>query len=152
MAALLQKLHIEFTKSRPRHSNDNALAESKNASVIRKHLGYDPIPGHWAPQLNDFHREHLNPYLNYHRPNMFPVLRIDDKARIKKQYPYTDMDTPYGKLKSLPNARSFLKTGITFEHLDPIALSISDNVAAQQMNEAKRQLFRTLFGQGRKAG
>jgi len=43
VAALLQKLHIEFTKSRPRHSNDNALAESKNASVIRKHLGYDPI-------------------------------------------------------------------------------------------------------------
>ena len=28
---------------------------------------------------------------------MLPVLRIDDKARIKKQYPYSDMDTPYGK-------------------------------------------------------
>ena len=28
---LLNKLLIEFTKSRPRHSNDNALAESKNA-------------------------------------------------------------------------------------------------------------------------
>jgi hypothetical protein len=36
---LLNKLNIEFTKSRPRHSNDNALAESKNGSVIRKHLG-----------------------------------------------------------------------------------------------------------------
>ena len=152
VAALLQKLHIEFTKSRPRHSNDNALAESKNASVIRKHLGYDHIPGHWAPQLNDFHREHLNPYLNYHRPCLFPVPRIDDKGRIKKQYPYTDMDTPYGKLKSLLNAHTFLKPGITFEHLDAIALSISDNVAAQQMNEAKRQLFRTIFGQGQKAG
>ena len=152
MAALLQKLHIGFTKSRPRHTNDKALAESNNASVIRKHLGYDPIPGHWVPQLNDFHREHLNPYLNYHRSCQFPVPRIDHKGRIKKQYPYTDMDTPYGKLKSLPNARSFLKPGITFEHLDAIALSISDNVAAQQMNEAKRQLFRTIFGQGRKAG
>lgn len=152
VAALLNKLAIEFTKSRPRHSNDNALAESKNASVIRKQLGYDHIPGHWAPQLNDFHREHLNPYLNYHRPCLFPVLRIDDKGRVKKQYPYTDMDTPYGKLKSLPNACSFLKPGITFEYLDAIALSISDNVAAQQMNEAKRQLFKTIFGQGRKAG
>ena len=39
VAKLLEKLRIEFTKSRPRHSNDNALAESKNASVIRKHLG-----------------------------------------------------------------------------------------------------------------
>ena len=31
---------VEFTKSR--QSNDNALAESKNASVVRKHLGYTP--------------------------------------------------------------------------------------------------------------
>jgi hypothetical protein len=152
VAALLQKLHIEFTKSRPRHSNDNALAESKNASVIRKHLGYAHIPGHWAPQLNDFHREHLNPYLNFHRPCLFPVSLFDDKGRVKKKYPYTDMDTPYGKLRSLPNACTFLKPGISFEQLDAIALSISDNVAAQQMNEAKQQLFKAIFGQGQKAG
>ena len=40
VAELLNKLNIEFTKSRPRHSNDNALPESKNASVVRKHLGW----------------------------------------------------------------------------------------------------------------
>ena len=62
------------------------------------------------------------------------------------------MDTPYGKLKSLPNAENFLKPGITFEQLDAIALRISDNEAAKQMSEAKRQLFTTIFEQGRKAG
>lgn len=36
---MLEKLGGEFTKSRPLHSNDNALAESKNVSVVRKHLG-----------------------------------------------------------------------------------------------------------------
>ncbi len=36
VAGLLEKLRIEFTKSRSRHSNDNALAESKNAAVVRK--------------------------------------------------------------------------------------------------------------------
>jgi transposase InsO family protein len=30
------KLEIELTKSRSSHSNDNALAESKNASIVRK--------------------------------------------------------------------------------------------------------------------
>ncbi|MGA8148982.1 MAG: hypothetical protein WB870_15625 [Gallionellaceae bacterium] len=35
VARLLEKLCIEFTKSRPRHSNDNALAESKNGAVAR---------------------------------------------------------------------------------------------------------------------
>ncbi|MCL6272282.1 hypothetical protein M3P05_20410, partial [Sansalvadorimonas sp. 2012CJ34-2] len=41
---LLNKLKIALTKSRSRHSNDNALVESKNGSVIRKILGYAHIP------------------------------------------------------------------------------------------------------------
>ena len=40
---LLNKLLIEQTKSRPRHSNDNGLVESKNGAVIRKHMGYTYI-------------------------------------------------------------------------------------------------------------
>ena len=36
VAELLNKLNIEFTKSRPRHSNDNALVETKNGAVVRK--------------------------------------------------------------------------------------------------------------------
>ncbi|WP_219988682.1 hypothetical protein [Leucothrix pacifica] len=34
VAELLEKLRIEFTKSRALHSNDNALAESKNVTVV----------------------------------------------------------------------------------------------------------------------
>jgi len=151
VAALLNKLNIEFTKSRPRHSNDNALAESKNASVIRKHLGYHHIPGRWAAPLNDFHRQHFNPYINFHRPCLFPVPHTDHKGKVKKRYPYEAMSTPYDKLKSLPQADTFLKPGVTFEQLDAIALALCDNAAAKQMNEAKRQLFKTIFEQARKA-
>jgi len=68
VAALLNKLLIEMTKSRPRHSNDNALAESKNGSIVRKHLGYTHIPQRHAPLINRFLTDHLNPYINYHRP------------------------------------------------------------------------------------
>ncbi|MCU7894843.1 MAG: integrase, partial [Candidatus Thiodiazotropha sp. (ex Lucinoma aequizonata)] len=149
VAKLLNKLTIEFTKSRPRQSNDNALAEPKNGSVIRKHLGYDHIPGGWAPQLNDFHRRHFNPYINFHRPCLFPVPHIDRKGRVKKRYPYEEMNTPYDKLKSLHKADTLLKPGITFEQLDAIALAISDNEAAKQMNEAKRKLFKTIFKQNK---
>jgi len=147
IAEMLEKLHIELTKSRPRHSNDNALAESKNGTILRKHLGYDHIPGHWAPQLNDFHRDHFNPYLNFHRPCFFPVPREDKKGKIKKSYPYKAMMTPYEKLKSLSDAARYLKPGMTFEQLDEIALSISDNEAVKQMNEAKRELFKSIFEQ-----
>ncbi len=38
VAKLLNKLNIEFTKSRSRQSNDNALAEGKNAHIVRKCL------------------------------------------------------------------------------------------------------------------
>ena len=39
VAKLLNKLLIEFTKSRPRRTNDQALVESKNGSVVRKQMG-----------------------------------------------------------------------------------------------------------------
>lgn len=70
---------------------------------------------------------------------------------MKKRYPYEEMKTPYDKLKSLPKAASFLKQDLSFDQLDAIALSISDNEAAKQMNEAKRKLFKTIFEQDRKA-
>ena len=40
---MLNNLLIRQTKSRARHSNDNALAETKNGSVIRKNIGYSFI-------------------------------------------------------------------------------------------------------------
>jgi transposase InsO family protein len=61
VAKLLSKLHIELTKSRSRHSNDNALAESKNASVVRKTYGYAHIGQHCATKLNAFNRKYLMP-------------------------------------------------------------------------------------------
>ena len=150
VAKLLNKLLIELTKSRPRQSNDNALAEAKNAAVVRKHLGYAHIPQKWAMLLNEFHQRHLNPYLNFHRPCFFPVTLTDPKGKQRKTYPYEQMMTPYEKLKSLPEAASYLKPGITFQNLDAIAYAISDNEAAKQMNEAKQQLFRTIHEQGKR--
>ena len=96
VAALLEKLRIdEFTKSRPRRSNDNALVESKNGSVIRKHLGYGHIPGRHAGRLNAFNREVLSPYLNYHRPCYFPSEEVDAKGKVRKRYRRQDIMTPY---------------------------------------------------------
>jgi hypothetical protein len=149
VARLLNKLLIELTKSRPRHSN--ALAETKNGALVRKHLGYEHIPQKWAPRLNDFHRRHFNPYINFHRPCFFPVIETDDKGKQRRRYPYKAMMTPYDKLKSLPNAKSYLKPGATFEHLDALAHQISDNEAAQKLQQAKRQLFQTIFEQPNRA-
>ena len=84
VARLLEKLRIELTKSRPRHTNDNALAESKNASVVRKHLGYVHIPQNFAREVNSFCRDYLNPYVNFHRPCFFSETTTDAKGREKR--------------------------------------------------------------------
>ena len=43
VATLLEKLRAEFTKPRPRHSNDNALVETQNGTVGRKPNPPSPI-------------------------------------------------------------------------------------------------------------
>jgi len=152
VAKLLNKLLIEEqTKSRSRHSNDNAQAESKNGSIVRKHLGYSHIPQRFASVVNDFCRDYLNPYVNFHRPCLFPETITDAKGRQRKRYPYQLMMTPYEKLKSLPDAPHFLKPGITFEHLDALAGSISDNEAAQRLNDARTALFTIISNRSKSA-
>ena len=144
VAKLLNKLNIELTKSRSRHGNDNALAESKNASVVRKTFGYSHIEQHGAGELNVFNRDYLNPFLNYHRPCYFPTTLTDDKGKQRKTYDYDKMMTPYEKLKSLNEAESFLKEKLTFDQLDKIAYGTSDNEFADQMNLAKKRLFKQI--------
>jgi len=152
VAKLLEKLRIEFTKSRSRHSNDNALAESKNGAVVRKLFGYGHIPQHWAPLINDFNHQHLNPYLNFHRPCFFPETCTDNKGKQRKVYHYENMMTPYDKLKSLPCASDYLKPDISFEILDKLAHQISDNQAADQLQKARQKLFKTIHGRTLKTG
>ena len=144
VAALLNKLLIEMTKSRPRHSNDNALAESKNGSIVRKHLGYTHIPQKYAPLINRFLIDYLNPYINYHRPCFFPETVIDHRGKQIKRYTYEMMMTPYDKLKSLPEPQIFLKPLVSFAQLDQIASEISDNQSAKQMNNARTNLFNNI--------
>ena len=152
VAQLLEKLHIEFTKSRSRHSNDNALVESKNGSVIRKHFGYTHIAQRWAALINEFNQQHLTPYLNYHRPCFFPKTHVDQKGKERKIYRYEHMMTPYEKLKSLDNAKDYLNPGVSFEILDKVALSTSDNQAADQLQMARQKLFKTIYGRPLKTG
>jgi transposase InsO family protein len=152
VAALLTKLLIEFTKSRSRQTNDNALAESKNSSVIRKLFGYAHIPQQWASLINTFNHETLFSYINYHRPCFFPKTVKDKNDKDKKIYPYECMMTPYDKLKSLENAQNYLKPGITFEILDKFALSQTDDQAAEQLQKERSKLFKTINERDLKSG
>ena len=93
----------------------------------------------------------LNPYVNFHRPCFFAKTITDSKGKERKQYLQKNMMTPYEKLKSVPKARDFLKPGITFTQLDSIATAMSDNEAAQRLNEARTKLFQSIHRRSKHA-
>ena len=146
VAALLDKLRIEFTRSRPRRSNDNGLAETKNGAVVRKLFGYEHIPQRHAVRFNIFCVEYLNPFLNFHRPCLFATELADPKkpGRIKRVYRAKDAMTPLDKLASLPAAATFMREGLTLEDLHALARALTDVQAAEELNEARLALFRRV--------
>ena len=146
VADLLNRMNIKLTKSRSRKSNDNALVESKNGSRIRKELGYGHIPQKHAGSINEWYQTYYNIYLNYHRPCGFgeEVIVNAKTGKRKRRYPYQDYQTPYDKLKSLPNAKQYLRSGITFEMLDKVAYAMSDTQFALKTKAAKSKLFSAI--------
>ena len=142
VAKLLKKLLIEQTKSRPRKSGDNGLVETKNAAIVRKHIGWGHIdPGH-AERLNQFYVSALNPYVNYHRPSAQPQSTIDRKGR--KRTVYKLWLTPLEKLLSLDRPNQYLRPGVTVEALQRVAAAISDTDAATRLQNARAALAQQL--------
>jgi len=142
VAELLNKLLIEQTKSRPRQSGDNGLVESKNGAVIRKHIGYGYIDAGHADRINNFYREYLNPYLNYHRPCAQADVEIDEKGR--KRVRYKRYQTPLETLLALDKPAQYLRQGLSINALKRIAATLSDTEAARRMQQAKTRLFEKL--------
>jgi hypothetical protein len=142
VAKRLHKLLVEFTRSRPNRSSDNALVEGKNGAIIRKHIGYGHIASQHADQIQRFYMAHFNPYLNYHRPCGFAQVRLDERGRRRRHYRKEDYVTPYEKLRSLPDAHRHLKDGIRWELLDRLPYAHSDTEAARRMMRAKAELLR----------
>jgi len=139
VAKLLNKLLIEQTKSRPRHSNDNGLAEAKNGAVIRKHMGHWHIAAEHAEAISAFYAEYFNPYLNFHRPCAVPEMVTGTKGKQRRVYRW--YATPWQILRQVPEVAKHLRPTVTIAGLDEQARTQSDTAAARRMQTAKRHLF-----------
>lgn len=142
VAKMLQKMYVDQTKSRSRHSNDNALVEGKNGAIIRKYMGYSHIPKEYAKRINIFDREYLNPYINFHRFCGFATDYVDMRGKIKKKYEI--YMTPIQKLLSLPNYERYLKEGITKESLITETRKITHFESAQKVFVERQKLFKEI--------
>ena len=142
VARLLNKLLVEQTKSRPRHSNDNGLAEAKNGAVIRKHMGYGHIAAAHAEAIEGFYERHFNAYLNFHRPCGVPEIKANKKGKQRRVYLW--YATPWEILRQLPDLARQLRPDVTLGELERMAAAESDTESARKMQEAKRKLFAGL--------
>jgi transposase InsO family protein len=142
VARLLDKLLIEQTKSRAHHSGDNGLVETKNGAIIRKHIGYGYIDAKHAEEMDQFHRQHLNSYVNFHRPCAVP--KIVTEANGKRKRVYLRWATPFELFQQAPHCANLLRPGVTLDELQRFALTQSDTEAALAMQRAKRQLMRRI--------
>lgn len=146
VAKLLNRLLIEQTKSRSGRTNDNALVEGKNGSVIRKHMGHWHIEQKHAPTINRFYQEHFNAYLNFHRPCGFATVTVDEKGRRTKKY--KTYQTPHERLKAIVEAEkepTYLREGVSIAALDKIAAKQTDNEAATLMQAARDRIFKKFL-------
>jgi transposase InsO family protein len=136
---LLNKLLIEQTRSRPRQSGDNGLVETKNAAIVRKHIGFGHIAPGAAERVNQFHRDFLNPYVNFHRPSAQPEVHIDPKGRKRRRY--KQWLTPLEKLLSLDKPEQYLRQGRSVDALRRAAGALSDTEAAIRLQRARDAMF-----------
>jgi transposase InsO family protein len=145
VARLLSKLLIEQTKSRAYHTGDNGLVECKNGAVIRKHIGYGYIDARHAEAMDVFHHQHLNPYINFHRPCAVP--KIITEANGKRRRVYQRWATPFELFQEVPQCEMLLRPGVTLEQLKHVAGSQTDTEAALAMQRAKRKLLGRIRAQ-----
>jgi hypothetical protein len=139
VARLLDKLLIEQTKSRAHRTGDNGLVESKNGSVVGKHMGFGHIAAPHAEAVDRFHRRYLNPYINFHRP--CAVAEIVEEPNGKRRRIYRQWATPFEIFTQAPHCESCLRPGVGMADLERFAQTQSDTEAAIEMQKAKRQLM-----------
>lgn len=91
------KQSIQFTRSRPYHSDDNAHVEQKNWTHVRQIFGYHRFDNPKLVKLmNDLYSNEISLLFNF----FYPCIKLIDKVRIhssiKKKY--DKAQTPYQRL------------------------------------------------------
>ena len=139
---MLEKLLIEQTKSRAYRTGDNGLVESKNGAVVRKHLGFGHIAAEHAEAVDRFHRQYLNPYINFHRPCAVPQIVEEPNGKRRRTYPR--WATPFEIFSQTPQCENCLKPAVSMDSLRLLAGQQTDTEAAIAMQRAKQKLFAKL--------
>jgi len=114
---------VQFTRSRPYHSGDNAHVEQKNWTHVRQLFGYGRFNDiRLVPLMNDLYQNELSLMHNY----FYPSVKLEDKIRIQSKIKkkHKKPETPYQRLIGCDQISDVQKEQLkkTFESLNPFKL------------------------------
>lgn len=117
------KQPVQFTRSRPYHSNDNAHVEQKNWSHVRQLFGYDRFADPKLVRLmNDLYANEFSLFTNF----FCPTLKLVSKARNGSRWvrKHGKPITPAQRLLEHPDVSTENKNGLEqqMKSLNPFAL------------------------------
>lgn len=114
---------VQFTRSRPYHSDDNAHVEQKNWTHVRQLFGYERFDNHDVVALmNDLYRNEISQLNNYFLPNFKLIAKQRVEAKIIKKH--SKPATPYQRLMESEHITEAKKQELTevYSHLNPFKL------------------------------
>src|SRR5690348_1582889 len=128
--------HIEWTRSRAYHKNDQAWVEQKNGAVVRRLAGYGRLSGLAAAGTLQGLYESARLYVNFFQPSFKLASKERSGAQVRKRY-HPPL-TPYLRLLASDAVDEQVKHCLReqFAALDPVALLRSIRDAQEKLVEA----------------
>lgn len=139
-----KKHKLNFTRSRPDQSNDNAHIEQKNRVVVRRLVGHARYD---TPEqliiLQELYRGPWRTYFNFFLPTRKVTHRSYDKPSGKARYTFDPARTPYQRVLGHPDVPEDAKEKIRTEYatLNPIDL-------LENIHRLEKKLMATLQTDG----
>lgn len=139
-----RKHPVQFTRSRPYHSDDNAHVEQKNWTHVRQLFGYERIgKQNLVALMNDLYKNEVSLMNNYFLPNtkLKEKQRVDAKILKKHEKP----KTPYQRLIESKALSTKKKQELTnrYNELNPFELQ-------RKIKFKLNRIFGLLGANGRK--
>ena len=114
---------VQFTRSRPYHSDDNAHVEQKNWTHVRQLFGYERFDNQGVvAMMNDLCRNEISQLNNYFLPNFKLITKQRVEAKIIKKH--SKPATPYQRLMQSEHITEAKKQELTeiYNQLNPFKL------------------------------
>ncbi|MBU6389140.1 DDE-type integrase/transposase/recombinase [Patescibacteria group bacterium] len=139
--------HIELTRSRSYHKNDNAYVEQKNGHVIRRFLGYARLDRREVVDLMNELYSVLETYLNH----FVASRKLEEKVRVGSKYRrrYAKGTTAYRRVLASPEISQDIKYRLTVEHetLNPLLLRRRIATLTEDLFTLNRQLREPMIAE-----